>query len=113
MRILQNAVMLSSLWAVFTFPGLAQTVPPSTPAASNVTASASTGTPTAAEISDAKNKGMVWANSKTKVYHKDDAFYGKTKHGRFMTEADAQKAGYKLAGTSAKAKAASTGPAKP
>lgn len=53
--------------------------------------------PTDAEIADAKAKGMVWANENTKVYHKDDAQYGKTKHGKFMTEADAQAAGYRLA----------------
>ncbi len=54
---------------------------------------------------------MVWANSNTKVYRKDDAFYGKTKHGCFMTEADAQKAGCKPAGSAAKGKAA-PGPSK-
>ena len=53
--------------------------------------------PTDAEIADAKTKGMVWANENTKVYHKDDAQYGKTKHGKFMTEADAQAGGYRLA----------------
>jgi hypothetical protein len=53
--------------------------------------------PSDSEIADAKAKGMVWANENTKVYHKDDAQYGKTKHGKFMTEADAQTAGYHLA----------------
>ena len=44
-----------------------------------------------------QGEGHVWANENTKVYHKDDAQYGKTKHGKFMTEADAQAGGYRLA----------------
>lgn len=53
--------------------------------------------PTPAEISAAQAKGMVWANLNTKVYHKSGAYYGKTKNGQFMTEADAQKGGFKAA----------------
>ena len=67
-------------------------------AASDKMKAAATPAPTDAEIADAKAKGMVWANLNTKVYHKsDNAMYGHTKHGQFMTEADAQKAGYKAA----------------
>jgi hypothetical protein len=45
-------------------------------------------------------KGMVWVNLSTKVYHKEgDRFYGNTKSGKFMTEADAIKAGYREAKT--------------
>lgn len=54
--------------------------------------------PTAAEITDAKAKGMVWANLNTKVYHMPGAAtYGTTKNGKFMTEADAKAAGFRAA----------------
>jgi competence protein ComEA len=43
-------------------------------------------------------KGMVWVNLNTRVYHKDgDRWYGKTKKGKFMSESDAQNAGYRPA----------------
>lgn len=39
--------------------------------------------------------GEVWVNTATKVYHmQGDRYYGNTKHGKCMVEADAQKAGY-------------------
>ena len=53
--------------------------------------------PTAAEIADAKTKGMVWVNLNTKVYHMGGEFFGHTKNGKFMTEADAKAGGYKMA----------------
>jgi hypothetical protein len=43
-------------------------------------------------------KGMVWVNTASGVYHLEGSkFYGKTKKGKYMTEADAQKAGYHAA----------------
>src|SRR5689334_8420399 len=50
--------------------------------------------PTDKEIADAKVKGMVWVNTSSKVYHKESSkYYGKTKHGKFMSEDEAKKAG--------------------
>ena len=51
-------------------------------------AAAVTAAPSATEIADAKAKGLVWVNTSSKVYHKN---------GKFMTEDDAKKAGYKAA----------------
>ncbi|HVO13208.1 MAG TPA: helix-hairpin-helix domain-containing protein, partial [Vicinamibacteria bacterium] len=69
----------------------------STPAASTTTAAAaSAATPaTAAPAPQPPAKGMVWVNTSTKVYHREgDPWYGKTKHGKYMNEADAIAAGY-------------------
>lgn len=42
--------------------------------------------------------GMVWVNLDTKIYHKEgDRWYGKTKHGKWMTEQEAIAAGYRAA----------------
>jgi hypothetical protein len=38
---------------------------------------------------------MVWVNTESGVYHKEGTrYYGKTKTGKYMSEADAQKAGF-------------------
>src|SRR5580658_5444048 len=45
-----------------------------------------------------KASGMVWVNTDTGVYHREGSrWYGKTKHGKYMLETDAIKAGYKPA----------------
>jgi len=40
------------------------------------------------------SKGMVWVNLDTKIYHREgDRWYGRTVHGRYMTEAEAVRQG--------------------
>src|ERR1017187_3526322 len=53
---------------------------------------------TAADVQKPPQPGMVWGNTKSKVYHKEgDQWYGKGKNGKWMTEADAKKQGYNAA----------------
>lgn len=70
--------------------------------------------PSAADIANAKAKGLVWANLNTKIYHySTDSTYGTTKNGKFMTEADAKAAGYRAAKTGGGSKKpATTAPSK-
>jgi hypothetical protein len=81
-------------------PTAATPAPPTTaakpPAATTSTAPATKTADTTA-FTPPPSPGMVWVNLETKVYHKEgDRWYGKTKKGKYMTEADAIKAGYKL-----------------
>lgn len=54
-------------------------------------------TPVAAQQSPSANtSGMVWVNTESGVYHQPGSrYYGKTKQGKYMSEADAIKAGYR------------------
>jgi len=62
---------------------------PTTPAASAKSPAPAQGSP---------GNGMVWVNTETGVYHKEGTrYYGKTKQGKYMSEADAVKAGYRPA----------------
>ena len=70
------------------------------PSSGNVspnTPKSATGKPSASEIAAAKASGKVWVNTESRVYHKNGRWYGKTKSGKFMTEAEAKAAGYKEA----------------
>ncbi|HSS49748.1 MAG TPA: helix-hairpin-helix domain-containing protein [Thermoanaerobaculia bacterium] len=66
------------------------------PAARPATTTATTSAPVTAQVPP--SPGMVWVNLDTKIFHRQgDPWYGKTKKGQFMTEADALKAGYREA----------------
>lgn len=91
--------MLGSALAVLIFSGsvAAFQAPAAKDSKATKSASSATTPPSDKDIADAKAKGLVWVNTSTKVYHQDGEFYGKTKRGQFMTEAEAQKAGNRAA----------------
>ncbi len=74
-----------------------QATPSATPATPKAATKATAATPTTQEIAAAKASGKVWVNTDSGVYHKSGRWYGKTKAGKFMTEAEAKTAGYKEA----------------
>ena len=57
-----------------------------------------------ADIAAAQKEGKVWVNTASGVYHKGGRWYGKTKQGKFMTEDEAKKAGYREDKSEAKGK---------
>jgi hypothetical protein len=99
MRTLSNAFLTAAIGAFLALSSsaVAQPAKTSTDKKATTTKTTAPAAPTAQEIADAKAKGLVWVNTSTKVYHTEGQFYGTTKKGKFMTEADAQKAGYKAA----------------
>ncbi len=66
------------------------------PAAAPVAAPAKAVSPVAATApASAAGSGKVWVNTRSKIYHCEGSkFYGKTKEGEYMGEADAQAQGF-------------------
>jgi hypothetical protein len=85
----------------------AAAAPATTPTAASSSASTAGATPEAkkhkgpepqATQAPGGGNGQVWVNSETHVYHKEGSkWYGRTKNGKYMSEADATKEGDKAA----------------
>jgi len=79
-------------------PAKAATPVPAAPAGTSKAAASGQPKPAPSVAKAAPSKGMVWVNTDSKVFHHEgDRWYGKTKQGKYMTEADALKDGYQPA----------------
>jgi hypothetical protein len=103
MKLVLAALAVCALAAIVVVAGasplFAQAAPASSSATTQATpSSGAAAAPTSNQETPAKSEGMVWVNTDTGVYHKPGTrWYGKSKHGKYMLEADAIKAGYKPA----------------
>ncbi|MEP6963448.1 MAG: helix-hairpin-helix domain-containing protein [Acidobacteriota bacterium] len=66
------------------------------PAAASQAVPAKSASAPAAVRAPGGGAGLVWVNPATKVFHRQgDQWYGKTKDGKYLTEAEALKAGFR------------------
>jgi DNA uptake protein ComE-like DNA-binding protein len=79
-------------------PASSSPAPAPSPAASAPPAAPAAAAHTSPQAQPPPGSGMVWVNLDSGVYHKEGTrYYGKTKNGKYMSEADAIKAGYRAA----------------
>src|SRR2546428_1668890 len=73
---------------------LADFFKPKTSVSPSASAAPAAETTARATLAPGGGQGLVWVNTETHVYHKEGSrFYGKTKKGKYVSEADAIKEG--------------------
>jgi len=91
-----KTIARSLLILVICLPLLAQTTPP--PAAQTAVAPVSPSAASAVQSTEGNPDVRVWVNTATGVYHcPGSRWYGNTKQGEYMTQAEAQKKHYRPA----------------